>query len=242
MMLKKYFSEDRKLTELISNMKTILALILMLALAMTWASAASALPQTAPTVSNPESISAAVLSKDAIIGLPEPVGLSLIIFIAMLLAMAGLNWAWSKSQPPNAVSNGSSTTISSGEGCRLGRGLLNACEPPDANTLLARFCLKYNCSTAEFSGRLLRQCLKPQARPWAFLWRGGAGRFFAVDLELIHQVENLSNPRKIEEEINDFSHYEKFRPRTLAASFFKHTLGMRLSRQRLVKVSRSLFT
>ncbi|MEI7806859.1 MAG: hypothetical protein WCJ07_00055 [Verrucomicrobiota bacterium] len=225
------------------NMKTTLALIfLLLALAVTRASAASALQPSVSSASDAENISAAALSENAIIGLPEPVGLSLIIFAAMLLALVGLNRAWSKPSTPAAASSGSGTTLPSGEGCRRGREPQNACAPPAADTLLARFCQKYNCSSMDFSERVLWQCLKPQARPWAFLLRGRSGRFFAVDLELIHQVENLSNLRKIEEEVNDFSHYDKFRPRTFAASFFQHTLGMRLSSRRLVILCRNLFT
>ena len=97
-----------------------------------------------------------------------------------------------------------------------------------------------NCTAAEFSERFLRHCLKPQARPWAAIFANHGGSYFLKDLELIHHVENLSNYRNVKEEINIFGHYTKYRPRTLTKHFFQHTLGLRISSRRLLKLSRKL--
>lgn len=232
--------------------KRILTLVPLLVSAAIPVMAASPLKHAAAAALNPAGHPVAALIENPLFGLPEPVGLALIIFAGMLLAWTGLNVAWSKPQPQNAGAGEAKPQLANHptagpaqpfvpeQATRKPKAGLNDYEPQNPDALLARFCKKYNCSAAEFSERLLRLCLKPQARPWAAGPGGFTRSFFMNDFELIQQVENLSDLRKIKAEINMFDHYNKFRPRTFETSFFHHTLGVRLSSRRLLKLSRKL--
>ena len=223
--------------------KRILTLILLLVSVAIPVPAASPLKHTVPAVA---------LIGNSRFGLPAPVGLSLIILPVMLLALAGLHLAGANPRPQNGVAGAGQppreTDTTSGfapkfvleKACRKPMATMISNEINNSSTLLARFCKKYNCSSAEFSKFFLRQCLKPQARPWtAFISCGG--RHFSEDLELIHHVENLSDLRRIEETVIIFDHYNNFRPRSLSYYFLQRALGIRLSKRRLVDLSRKLF-
>ena len=234
--------------------KRILTLVLLLVSPALPVPAAAPLKHAAPSALNPAGHPVAALIHNPLFGLPEPVGMSLIIFAGMLLAWAGLNRAWSKPQLYPVVAGGAKPTSATDPTDGPGRRSLfaktagapkvtpNSWENQNPHSLLALFCKKYNCSPAEFSERLLRLCLKPQARPWAAGSGGFTQSFFQNDLELIQQVENLSDLRRIKAEINIFGHYNKFRPRTFETSFFQHTLGVRLSGRRLTRLARKLFS
>ena len=127
-------------------------LILLLVSAAIPVVAASPLKNAVPAAPNPAVQPVAALIENPLFGLPEPVGLSLIIFAGMLLAWAGLNMAWSKPQPQNAGADeakaqpASNLTSSPWQPFVPEKSIREPKVPQyddayqNANTLLARFC------------------------------------------------------------------------------------------------------
>jgi len=73
----------------------------------------AASPLKLPVQSAPDPVGHPVVTliENPLLGLPEPVGLSLIILGAMLLALAGLHLLASNPQPQNSVSDGAKPQV-----------------------------------------------------------------------------------------------------------------------------------
>ena len=107
------------------------------------------------------------------------------------------------------------------------------------STFLELFCRRHRCPPAVGKRKILWRCqhypvLQPLARVLYLL----KPKIFRLDLGLISQVGHETDTHRVSESIKYSDAFDQYHPDT---NFFRQTLGLRLSRRKLIALAHDIF-
>jgi hypothetical protein len=100
-------------------------------------------------------------------------------------------------------------------------------------TFSEKFCAKHNGRPEDFEATVLRMSLKPSARLFQPILNLNP-HYFAADREFVRGVGRISRIEDFGSEAHDFTEHPD------GSGFFHRSLGLRISRRRLLKLVRDV--
>ena len=110
---------------------------------------------------------------------------------------------------------------------------------PQEGTFLELFCRRHRCPPAVGKRKILWRCQHyPALTLLARMLYLLKPKIFRLDLGLISQVGHETDAHRVSENIKYSDAFDQYHPHT---NFFRQTLGLRLSRRKLIALAHEIF-